>query len=103
MKNKRLITGLGKVVLGVFAPKIAAILNSPIEYFKKIVYDSYEKDAELTYNLVVAGYPFVDTIVENHCKKTKTPKDDEFVSQVLRFLEDFAAEKGLVLTNLDQD
>lgn len=102
-KKKRLITALGKVVLGVFAPKIAAIINNPIEYFKKFLHDSYEKDAETTSKLVVAGYPFVDTIVEDYCKRTKSTKDDQFVSDALRAIEAFAQEKGLILDNLDED
>lgn len=102
-KKRRLITGLGRVVLGVFAPQIAKIIQSPIEYLTKFINDSYEKNAELTSKLVVAVYPFVDTIVEDYCKKTKSTKDDEYVSQALRVLEAFAADKGLILDNLDED
>lgn len=107
MFKRKKVSKIFKFLLSFFQPQIeyylAEYTAKGIERARQILEDSYSKSAELTTNLLMIGYPFVDTIIEDWAKKTKTPYDDQLVVTLKTLLEEFAASKGLTLPNLDAD
>lgn len=52
---------------------------------------------------MVSAYPSIDVYLEEAVKQTETPYDDAFVKAIKESCEDYAAEIGVELPNMDKD
>lgn len=97
-----------KNLLNFLKTYVLVFIEKPvIEQEKVFIHDLLEKFYEKSPKACVATvsglYLALDSVAEEIVAKTETKLDDNQVAMAKEELEAFAAEKGFILTNIDQD
>lgn len=97
---KNLLNFLKNYVL-VFVEK--PIIDQEKVFIHELLDKFYTKSPKACTATVAGLYLALDSVAEEIVAKTETKLDDNQVAMAKAELEAFAAEKGFILTNLDQD
>lgn len=66
-------------------------------------YNESEKGKTLITTAITAAYPAIDVYLETAASGSKTQIDDKAVAELKALCEEFAADNGFELQNLDND
>lgn len=89
-------------LLRVFADSFERLLDEGGDGVEKLLEEGFEKEPDLTTQLLPLLYRYWDTLVENYVAKTKTKIDDKVVLEVKQAIERFAATHTIVIPNVDE-
>lgn len=91
---------LSRGVLEIIAPLIKMIVA---EVIKSLLVEFNKVNPQDTLLVCTSLYPIIDTKLEPLVEKTDTELDDAAVKGMMKGMEEFAEEVGIVLPNLDDD
>lgn len=79
------------------------VLNQEEKFIEEFLEKSHAKNPKATTMVVSGLYMLVDTVGEDLVARTDNKYDDNQVALIKKELEEFAALKGIQLTNADND
>jgi len=94
------LSAIHRLLLSIIFP---AFVELGADEFIKWMDKVFIEDSRLVTMLLAALYPFIDVYLEKYALQTKSQYDDKVVQSLKSTLETFAASKGIVLENQDED
>ena len=91
---------MNKKILELLAPLIGLALT---QVLKPLLIGMIDRNPVHGPVVLASMYPIIDVELEAQVAKTETVLDDSAVAAVKKVFEDVAREKGVPLSNLDED